>query len=694
MAASSHPDWRGISAPKIGRTAHYTPSRVVRSMVACPACSTENPSGARFCMGCGAPGVGQALAREERRTVTVLFADLADFTSRSESLDPEDVRAFLLPYYDVLNSEVARHGGHVDRFLGDGIMALFGAPIAHEDDPERAVRAALRILERIPALGLDLHARIGINTGPVLFAVATRQQEDSVTGDTVNTAARLQALAPVGGVVVGESTHAATRSMFEYAALEPVLVKGKAKPVAAYRAMAPRARLGVDFTRSHGPRYIGREADLALLRSLFDKTIAASTVQLVAVVGEPGIGKSRIVGELLAYAQSQTPAVTWHQGRCLPYGDGITYWALGEIVKAQAGILRPTTPRRPPSKLATPFRRAPIPTGSGAAAAARRRRRVAARRVARRAFAAWRTFIETVARADTGTVLVLEDIHWPTRRCSRSSRTLLTGPRRACRFLVVATTRPELFDAGPDVRRRTRFPRWTGSTSRGLPTRDRRATRRGLLGASRAAGPTGPDPRARSGNPLYAEEFVRLLRDRGHLVETDGMVSLAPEAVLPLPDSIEALIAARLDTLPPAAQGDARRRLGGRQGLLDGGGRRDGRTRGPRGHRGDARACAQELVRPARPISMAGEAEDAFWHALTRDVAYAQLPRASRRHAMSPPHDGSRRRPAGGSRTSPRSSPTTTRRRSSSHEPVASRSGRPSSRNPPSATSPWPARRR
>ena len=176
-------------------------------MAACPACGSANPDGARFCNGCAAMlgTAATAAAREERRVVTVLFADLAGFTARSETLDPEDVRAFLLPYYDVLTSEITRHGGHVDRFLGDGVMALFGAPTAHEDDPERAVRAALRILERIPGLGLDLHVRLGVNTGPVLFAAGSGgERDDAVTGDAVNTAARLQAVAPTAGVARGD----------------------------------------------------------------------------------------------------------------------------------------------------------------------------------------------------------------------------------------------------------------------------------------------------------------------------------------------------------------------------------------------------------------------------------------------------------------------------------------------------------
>ena len=201
-------------------------------------------------MGCGSPLGSVGPTREERRVVTVLFADLVGFTARAEHLDPEDVRAFLLPYYDVLTAEITGHGGRVDRFLGDGIMAVFGAPIAHEDDPERAVRAALRVVERVPALGLDLQVRIGINTGPVLFAAGSGDRDDAVTGDAVNTAARLQAAAPANGVVVGEATHAATSRLFRFEALPPSPPRARRSP----------SRCGGPSRRLHGrlPRWAGR----------------------------------------------------------------------------------------------------------------------------------------------------------------------------------------------------------------------------------------------------------------------------------------------------------------------------------------------------------------------------------------------------------------------------------------------------
>ena len=230
-------------------------------MTTCPTCGTENPDGARFCNECGASLRAPPLhAAEERKVVTILFCDLVSFTARSEALDSEDVRAFLLPYYDVLTSEITRHGGVIDKFLGDGVMALFGASQAHEDDPERAVRTALRVLERIPDLDLDLHARIGINTGEVVVAADAFERGDAITGDAANTASRLQAVAPIDGVVVGERTHEATAAVFDYDELEPATLKGKSEPVRVFHAIAPRSRLGTDLTRDHVTPFIGRRS--------------------------------------------------------------------------------------------------------------------------------------------------------------------------------------------------------------------------------------------------------------------------------------------------------------------------------------------------------------------------------------------------------------------------------------------------
>ena len=228
-------------------------------MATCPSCGEENPERAKFCLDCGTSLLAPTrVETEERKVVTAIFCDLVGFTSRSEQADPEDVRAAMREYYRVLREEIERHGGTVEKFIGDAVMGVFGAPVAHEDDPERAVRAGLRILEAVEGLnldqpGLDLAVRVGINTGEAVVVLGARvvEGEGMVTGDVITTAARLQSAAPEGAVVVGESTWAATRDVFDYEQLEPVELKGKAEPVALWRATAARARFGTDLTRRH-----------------------------------------------------------------------------------------------------------------------------------------------------------------------------------------------------------------------------------------------------------------------------------------------------------------------------------------------------------------------------------------------------------------------------------------------------------
>src|SRR6266536_5033372 len=316
-------------------------------MLICSSCGNENPEGATFCNACAAPLAEQpSPAAEERKIVSVLFCDLVGFTAASERQDPEDVRARIRPYHARLRAEIERYGGTVEKFVGDAVMAAFGAPVTHEDDAERAVRAGLAILDAIAELNeadpdLDLHVRVGINTGEAVVTRGARpgQGEGMVTGDVVNTAARIQTAAPVNGVAVGEQTYRATSQVFEYEPLQPVVVKGKPEPLTLWQAKAARARFGTDITRQFKSPLVGRELEKPLLIGTFERAAQQRSVQLVTIVGEPGVGKSRLVAELFAYIEAKPELTRWRQGRCLPYGEGITFWALGEIVKAEAGIL-------------------------------------------------------------------------------------------------------------------------------------------------------------------------------------------------------------------------------------------------------------------------------------------------------------------------------------------------------------------
>ena len=282
-------------------------------MGVCSACGTRNLDSAKFCQECGGSltNLGVKIG-EERKVVSVLFVDLVGFTAHSHAADPEDVRAALSPYYRRLRREIERFGGTVEKFIGDAVVAVFGAPFVHEDDAERAVRAALRIAEVIGDLNdanssFELAIRAAVNTGETVVALGDLPEtgEGMVTGDVVNTASRLQGVAPVGGVVVGERTYRITRRAIDYRTLEPVRLKGKPEPVPVFHAVSARSRFGVDVEGSSSTPFVGRVHDLATLKSVFVRVLRDSFVQLVTLVGVPGIGKSRLISEFRTFVDDQ-----------------------------------------------------------------------------------------------------------------------------------------------------------------------------------------------------------------------------------------------------------------------------------------------------------------------------------------------------------------------------------------------------
>jgi class 3 adenylate cyclase/tetratricopeptide (TPR) repeat protein len=604
-------------------------------MVICPSCSSENPDGAKFCNECAAP-LGAAPARslaEERKVVTSLFCDVIGFTATSESADPEDVARMLATYFQMARAQIESHGGVVEKFIGDAVVGVFGVPAAHEDDPERAVRAGLRIVEDAAELeaagGAPLRLRVGINTGEALvrLGITPGSGEGFLTGDAINTASRLQSVAPEMGVAVGRSTYEATSAIFDYTELEPATLKGKSEPVRVFHATAPRSRLGTDVTRTHDTPFIGREIDLALLKGIFDKTLAAGSVQLVTVVGEPGLGKSRIVAELAAYVDARPELITWRQGRCLPYGEGITFWALGEIVKAHAGILESDASQVASDKLDALlpegperewFRQRLLPLlGIEATSTAEREE----------LFTAWRRFLEQIAE-ESPTVLVFEDLHWADDAMLGFLEHV--GDRaEGVPLLVVGTARPELYEQHPDYVNGLR----NANTINLDPLSEEETARlvSALLQTTVVPAELQQPILERSGgNPLYAEEFVRLLKDKDLLVKKGSSWELKDGAEVPFPDSVQALIAARLDTLGPEAKSMlADAAVVGKifwAGAVTQMGERD-----PAAVTETLRELSRkELVRPVRRSSMQGEAEYGFWHVLARDVAYAQLPRGVR----------------------------------------------------------------
>ena len=613
-----------------------------RRMPVCQRCGEDNPERARFCLGCGAPLAAPVSARrEERKRVSVLFCDLVGFTSRSERLDVEDVRGVLAPYYQRLRAELERFGGTVEKFIGDAVMALFGAPVAHEDDPERAVRAALAIREAIAEANrqepdLDLHVRIGVTSGEALVALDAQpsQGEGMASGDVVNTAARLQAAAPTDGVLVDEATFRATERAISYRPAEPVAAKGKAEPVAVWQAVEPRASLGVDVAQAPAAALVGRERELALLRAALARAREDQAPQLVTLVGVPGIGKSRLVFELLQQVKAEPELTIWRQGRCLPYGEGVALWALGEMVKAQAGIFESDPAEvaavkldRAVGDLIADEREAAWVTahlqplvGLGGTATLSDDRRG-------EAFAAWRRFLEALAERDPA-VLVVEDLHWADD-VLLDFLDYLVDWAADVPLLVVATARPELL-----VRR----PGWGGGKSNTtivslVPLSEHDIARliAGLLEQTllRAELQTALLARA-GGNPLYAEEYVRMLVDRGFLRRAGGTWRLERAEELPLPETVQGIIAARLDVLSPQEKA-----------LLQ-----DAAVLGKVAWLGGLAALAasepfalekslhalerRELLRRERRSAVEGERQYAFRHVLVRDVAYGQLPRAAR----------------------------------------------------------------
>jgi class 3 adenylate cyclase/tetratricopeptide (TPR) repeat protein len=558
------------------------------------------------------------VTRRERKVVTVVFCDLVGFTRQAESLDPEDVAAILRPYHGRVREELERYGGTVEKFIGDAVMALFGAPVAHEDDPERAVRAALAI--RDFATENDLELRVGITTGEALVQLDAQPDagEGMASGDVVNTAARLQSAAPVNGVLVDETTYRATRAAVDYEGAAPVEAKGKAEPVAVWQALTAHSRFGVDVAHEARSALVGRDRELAMLRDAFERARHQRTPQLLTLVGVPGIGKSRLVYELSRIADADPELVTWRQGRCLAYGDGVTLWALSEIVKAQAGIVEQDSPADVEQKLRVAVDDVLADTGDASWVESEVRSLVGLsaeselgddRRGA--AFAAWRRFLEAMAE-QRPLIVVFEDLHWADESLLDFVDELVEWVTDVP-LLVVATARPELLE---------RRPGWGGgklnATTLALAPLSEDQT--ALLITQLLARSVLPVESQQAlleragGNPLYAEQFAELFLERGFTDE------------LGLPETLQGIIAARLDGL---AEGE--------KNLL-----RDAAVIGKvfwasavRDGASDVSTTLHSLerkgfVRRQKRSSVEGETEFAFAHALVRDVAYGQIARADR----------------------------------------------------------------
>jgi class 3 adenylate cyclase/tetratricopeptide (TPR) repeat protein len=612
-------------------------------MPICARCAKDNPDIAKFCLACGALLAAPEPTSEERKLVTVLFTDIVGSTAKAERMDPEDVRARLAPYYVRLRRELERFGGTVEKFIGDAVVALFGAPFAHEDDPERAVRAAFAVCQAIDELNaedewLDLRVRVGVNTGEALVVVGARASEGEglAAGDVMNTAARLQSAAPVDGILVGELTYAATRSVIDYHEAEPIAAKGKSEPVPVWEAVAVKeTTVGVT---SEGPAFVGREDEAAALEEIWRTTLRVRRPALVTIVGPPGIGKSRLLVEFARRAEHDGRV---HWGRCLPYGEGVTYWPVTEFVKSAAGILQSDDRTTIAEKLddfletlrtddADELRTIAAALSNVIGIPTTPRGTYAASEISQGELH-WgiRRTMQLLA-ATQPTALIFEDLHWAEPTLLELIAYVAASDTDAP-LAVVCSARPDLAEVmpgflGSDGRRRTIELDTLGSQQAVALLTD-------LLGdASLAETPFASALIENAGgNPLFLEETVRTLRDCG-LVDAERWRS-EDVGELPVPTSVQGLISSRLDQLD-----STEKRLAHHASVVgavfwagavahisveDASPAADPRP-------GLASLERRDFVAHSALSTVAGEEEYAFKHILMRDVAYGQIPKGRR----------------------------------------------------------------
>ena len=536
-----------------------------RLAAGCPNCGTPNAADAKFCGECGtslvagAPGTASAPPPSahaatapvaERRVVSILFADLVGFTPFAEERDAEETRETLSRYFDLARDVIGRYGGTVEKFIGDAVMAVWGAPVATENDAERAVRAGLDLVVSVGGLAPGVQARAGVLTGEAAITIGATDQ-GMVAGDLVNTASRLQSVAPAGSVLVGAATFQAAANAIVFEEAGEQVLKGKVAPVRAWRALRVVAEVGGRNRREavEAP-FVGRDEELRQLKDMFHATTREKRARLVSVVGPAGIGKSRLAWEFLKYIDGLLEGIWWHDGRSPSYGDGITFWALGEMIRRRAGL------RESDDEATT---RSSITASVEEHVADPDERRWIERALlvllgvesgmsSEELFPAWRTFFERLSEVSP-VAMVFEDLHWADRGTLDFIDHLLEWSRNRPIF-VLTLARPELLERRADWGAGKR-----NFASLFLEPLDEPAMRELLLGLV----PDLPEPALRAilaradGIPLYAIETIRMLLAEGRLeLRGNAYAPLGDLTQFAVPDTLSALIAARLDALEPA----------------------------------------------------------------------------------------------------------------------------------------------
>jgi class 3 adenylate cyclase/tetratricopeptide (TPR) repeat protein len=587
-------------------------------METCPRCGAPVSAGSRFCPSCGAELIPPEVTREERKLVSILFVDLVGFTSRSDQADPEDVRDALRLYYDRAKTEIEGYGGTVEKFIGDAVMAVFGAPLTHGDDAERAVRAGLRVLEAIADLnrehpGLELAARAAVNTGDAVVSIgsAHRSGEALALGDAVNVASRLQTAAPAGRLVVGQETYRATRRVIRYEDLDPIVAKGKREPIDAWLAVGPMAA-PAERPVTAAP-LVGRDREMSLLESIWERALRERRPHLLTVMGPAGIGKSRLCREMSSLIEGKGGRAV--RGRCLPYEERTGYSAFVEQVKRVAGIFdtdAPTVAREkldkavdallPREEVTEAARYLSLMLGLGVDSPTRDRTHL---------FFAARRLVECLA-LEQPTMFVFEDVHWADQSQLDLLDYLASRTRDAAAVMLVLA-RPELLDIRPA---------WgaghlahTTVSLEPLSAADANSVASLALGDTVPASAIDRIVQLAEGNPLFIEELASALAEGADDAQ--------------LPTTVRAAIASRIDSLP----------LQVRRGLLD------ASVIGKTFWREMLRAVgdiddvdsvleeleARDFIRRVPSSQLEGDVEFTFKHILIREVAYGTLPRTERR---------------------------------------------------------------